>query len=98
VFVTRRKQAIEHWQSQWHTERNGQLFFKFLVDFRSANVRLAGLARVRGANGHVKCNFKKNAGNVAVSPPLGKLRHAGPGNGGHFNVAPLILRGSEILS
>jgi len=24
LFVTRRGQSIQHWQSQWHTERNGQ--------------------------------------------------------------------------
>jgi len=25
VFAARRGKAIQHWQSQWHTERNGQL-------------------------------------------------------------------------
>ena len=38
VFVTRRGQAIQHWQSQWHTalpERDGQSEFlirKSLID------------------------------------------------------------------
>jgi len=65
VLVTRRKQAIQHWQSQWHTERNGQLFFKFLVAFRSAKGngdyrRLAATAYLKASHLILYANQNKS--------------------------------------
>ena len=75
VVVTRRGQSIQHWQSQWHTERNGQLlFFKSFVVFCSAECYPGSFAEraTAGQPFSIARQFK-----FPFSPPVGYERSRG---------------------